>query len=61
LKSQTAEKLTLVHAHIAVTSIEEFYEEGSRRDVILFLMNTAQLFKIGLTFSLNKLSMVFGV
>jgi hypothetical protein len=29
LKSQTAEKLTLVHAHITVTSIEEFYEESS--------------------------------
>lgn len=35
LKSQTAEKLTLVHAHIAVTSIEDFYEEGPKRDVII--------------------------
>lgn len=25
----------MVHAHIAVTSIEEFYDEGPRRDVII--------------------------
>lgn len=35
LKVQTAEKLTTIHAHIAVTSIEEFYDEGSKRDVII--------------------------
>ncbi len=32
---QTAEKLTLVHANISVTTIEEFYDEGSKRDVII--------------------------
>jgi hypothetical protein len=25
----------MVHAHIAVTTIEEFYDEGPRRDVII--------------------------
>ncbi len=35
LKNQTAEKLTQVHANIAVSTIEEFYDEGSKRDVII--------------------------